>query len=81
MGPVNFGSDIFIVTLFIILFVSTISLLSMQVDTIHGSPDQQKQLMSVPKYIGVKIIDPIKGQQVPVGKNITISGSSKYNAT
>jgi len=82
MGPFNFGSAIFIVSLaFIILFISTISLSSMQVNIIHGLPDQQKQLMSVSKPIGVKIIDPIKGQQVPVGKNITVSGISKYNAS
>ena len=82
MGPFNFGSAIFIVSLaFIILFVSTISLSSMQVNIIHGLPDQQKQLMSVSKPIGVKIMDPIKGQQVPVGKNITVSGISRYNAT
>jgi hypothetical protein len=31
--------------------------------------------------IGVKITDPAKGQQVAIGKNLTLSGTSSYNAT
>jgi hypothetical protein len=34
-----------------------------------------------PKLHGVKIISPTKGQQIPVGKEITISGTSVDNAT
>jgi len=29
----------------------------------------------------VKITDPAKGQQVAIGKNLTLSGTSNYNAT
>jgi hypothetical protein len=31
--------------------------------------------------LGVKITDPAKGQQVAIGKNLTLSGTSSYNAT
>jgi hypothetical protein len=31
--------------------------------------------------LGVKITDPAKGQQVAIGKNLTVSGISSYNAT
>ncbi len=31
--------------------------------------------------LGVKITDPAKGQQVTIGKNLTLSGTSSYNAT
>jgi hypothetical protein len=34
-----------------------------------------------PKLHGVKIISPTKGQQIPVGKDLTISGTSIDNAT
>src|SRR5919197_3455146 len=34
-----------------------------------------------PKLHAVKITSPTKGQQVPIGKNLTISGSSLGNAT
>jgi hypothetical protein len=31
--------------------------------------------------LGVKITDHAKGQQVAIGKNLTLSGTSSYNAT
>ena len=31
--------------------------------------------------LGVKITNPAKGQQVAIGKNLTLSGTSSYNAT
>ncbi len=31
--------------------------------------------------LGVKITDPAKGQQVAIGKNLTLLGTSSYNAT
>ena len=31
--------------------------------------------------LGVKITDPAKGQQVAIGKSLTLSGTSSYNAT
>jgi hypothetical protein len=67
---------IFIMT----LFVSTIWFSSIQVNRILALPDQQ-QLNSTPKPLSVKITDPIKGQQIAVGKNLTLSGISKYNVT
>jgi hypothetical protein len=66
---------IFILT----LFVSTIWISSTQVNVVHAIPDQ-KQLATI-KPISVKITDPIKGQQIGIGKNLTLLGTSKYNAT
>jgi hypothetical protein len=37
-------------------------------------PQQQTSL-------GVKITNPAKGQQVAIGKNLTLSGTTSYNAT
>lgn len=65
--------------LILTLFVSTIWISSMQVNIVHAIPDQQ-QLAAI-KPIGVKITDPIKGQQIGVGKNLTLLGTSKYNAS
>jgi len=65
--------------LILTLFVSTIWISSMQVNIVHAIPDQQ-QLATI-KSIGVKITDPIKGQQIGVGKNLTLLGTSKYNAS
>jgi hypothetical protein len=65
--------------LILTLFVSTIWISSMQVNIVHAIPDQQ-QLATI-KPIGVKITDPIKGQQIGVGKNLTLLGTSKYNAS
>lgn len=66
---------IFILT----LFVSTIWISSIQVNVVYAIPDQ-KQLATI-KPISVKITDPIKGQQIGIGKNLTLLGTSKYNAT
>jgi hypothetical protein len=52
-----------------ILFGSTI-----WISSVSAMPQQQTSL-------GVKIIDPAKGQQVAIGRNLTISGTSSYNAT
>jgi hypothetical protein len=52
-----------------ILFVSTI-----WISSVSALPQQQTSL-------GVKIINPAKGQQVAIGKNLTLSGTSSYNAT
>ena len=52
-----------------ILFASTI-----WISSVSAAPQQQTSL-------GVKIIDPAKGQQVAIGKNLTLSGTSSYNAT
>src|SRR5215469_10383190 len=52
-----------------ILFASTI-----WISSVSGLPAQQTSL-------GVKITNPAKGQQVAIGKNLTLSGTSNYNAT
>ena len=62
------------------LFVSTIWFSSVQVNRTLALPDQQ-QVNSTPKALVVKITDPIKGQQIVVGKNLTLSGIAKYNVT
>jgi hypothetical protein len=70
MRTFNQRSDkfIFFVTI-MILFASTIWITS-----VSALPQQQTPL-------GVKITDPAKGQQVDIGKNLTLSGTSSYNAT
>ena len=45
------------------------------------SPQIPVQSSSSPKLHAVKIISPIKGQQIPVGKDLTIAGTSIDNAT
>ena len=40
---------------------------------------QQKQIQPVPHY--VKIVSPTKGQQLPVGNDLIISGTSPDNTT
>jgi hypothetical protein len=52
-----------------ILFASTI-----RISSVSALPQQQTSL-------GVKITNPAKGQQVAIGKNLTLSGTSSYNAT
>ncbi len=62
------GKFVFPVTI-MILFASTI-----WISSVSALPQQQTSL-------GVKITDPAKGQQVVIGKNLTLSGTSSYNAT
>ena len=52
-----------------ILFPTTI-----WISSVSALPQQQTSL-------GVKITDPAKGQQVAIGTNLTLSGTSSYNAT
>jgi hypothetical protein len=52
-----------------ILFASTI-----WISSVSALSRQQTSL-------GVKITDPAKGEQVAIGKNLTLSGTSSYNAT
>jgi hypothetical protein len=65
--------------LILTLFVSTIWISSTQVNMIHAISDQQQP--ATIKSISLKITDPIRGQQIGVGKNLTLLGTSKYNAT
>jgi hypothetical protein len=57
------------VSVIIILFASTI-----WISSVNALPQQQTSL-------GVKITNPVRGQQVAIGKNLTLSGTSSYNAT
>jgi hypothetical protein len=43
-----------------------------------SSPSSSSSITSPPKLHAVKIISPAKGQQVPIGKDLTISGTSIY---
>jgi len=48
---------------------------------VNAAPDQQLPSSFISKPIGVKITSPTRGQQVPVGNNLTVSGISKFNAS
>ena len=61
--------DKFVFPVIMILFVSTI-----WISSASALPQQQTSL-------GVKITNPAKGQQVAIGKNLTLSGTASYNAT
>ena len=52
-----------------ILFVSTI-----WISSVSALPQQQTSL-------AVKITNPARGQQVAIGRNLTLSGTASYNAT
>ena len=52
-----------------ILFASAI-----WISSVSALPQQQTSL-------ALKITNPVKGQQVAIGRNITLSGTSSYNAT
>jgi hypothetical protein len=62
-------SDKFVFSVIMILFASTIWF-----SFVSALPQQQTSL-------GVKITNPAKGQQAIIGKNLTLSGTSFYNAT
>jgi hypothetical protein len=59
----------FVFSVIIILFASTI-----WISSVSALPQQQTSL-------GVKITNPARGQQVPIGRNLTLSGTSSYNTT
>ncbi|MDQ6863582.1 MAG: hypothetical protein M3044_07135 [Thermoproteota archaeon] len=82
MVPFNLrsGKLVFPGILIMTLFVSTIWFSSVQVNRTLALPTQQ-HLNSTSKPLVVKITDPIKGQQIAVGKNLTLSGIAKYNVT
>jgi hypothetical protein len=70
MGTFSQRPDKFVFSVIImILFASTIS-----ISSVSALPQQQTSL-------GVKITNPAKGQQVAIGKNLTLSDTSSYNAT
>jgi hypothetical protein len=61
--------DKFVFSVIIIFFASTI-----WISSVSALPQQQTSL-------GVKITNPAKGQQVAIGKNLTLLGTSSYNTT
>ena len=70
MRTFNVRSDGFVFSATVmILFASTI-----WISSVSALPQQETSL-------GVKITDPPKGQQLAIGKNLTLSGTSSYNAT
>jgi hypothetical protein len=79
MKTINLRSDKFVFYLTIVIFfVSTIWISSLEANLIHALPEQTT---SIPGYLGVKITEPIKGQQLNVGKNLTVLGISNYSAS
>jgi len=70
MRSFSVRSDKFVFSaIFIILFASTL-----WISSVNALPQQQTSL-------AVKITDPARGQQVAIGKNLTLSGTAIYNAT
>lgn len=64
-----------------ILFASTIWIFSIEADPVHALLEDQQQTTSTPGPLAVKITEPMKGQQLNVGKNLTVLGISNYSAT
>jgi hypothetical protein len=62
-------ADKSVFSVIMILFASTI-----WISSVSALPQQETSL-------GVKITYPAKGQQVAIGKNLTLLGTSSYNAT
>jgi hypothetical protein len=63
-------SDKFVFSVLIMILVAS----AIWISSVSALEQQQKSL-------GVKITDPAKGQQVAIGKNLTLSGTSSYNTT
>ena len=81
MKTFNLRSDNFVFSLStMILFAATIWISSIETNPIHALPGQQ-QTTTTPGPLAVKITEPMKGQQVNVGKNLTVLGISNYSAT
>ena len=63
-----------------ILFGSTIWISSIDANRIRALPEQT-QPRSAPGPLALKITEPMTGQQLNVGKNLTVLGISNYSAT
>src|SRR5215467_5075767 len=63
-----------------ILFGSTIWISSIDANRLHALPEQP-QPSSPPGPLALKITEPMRGQQLNVGKNLTVLGISNYSAT
>src|SRR5215469_14232658 len=63
-----------------ILFGSTIWISSIDANRLRALPEQP-QPSSPPGPLALKITEPMRGQQLNVGKNLTVLGISNYSAT
>jgi hypothetical protein len=79
MKTFNLKSDNFVFSFTMILFATTVWISSIA-NPIHALPEQQ-QTTSIHGPLAVKITEPMKGQQLNVGKNLTVLGISNYSAT
>jgi hypothetical protein len=70
---------VFSLFLFVVFLTNTITIYAQQVPQTQAQ--SSSSTTSPPKLHAVKIISPIKGQQIPVGKDLTIAGTSIDNAT
>jgi hypothetical protein len=71
---------VFSLFLFVVFLTNTITIYAQQVPQTQAQ-SSSSSTTSPPKLHAVKIISPTKGQQIPVGKDLTISGTSIDNAT
>jgi hypothetical protein len=72
MGTFSQKSDKFVFSVIIMILFALASTIG--ISSVSALPQQQTSL-------GVKITNPAKGQQVVIGKNLTLSGTSSYNTT
>ena len=77
---------VFSLLLFVVFLINTIIVYAQQVPLSSSNTPTQKPIQlpsstASPKLHAVKIIAPSKGQQIPIGKDLTISGTSIDNAT
>jgi hypothetical protein len=70
---------VFSLFLFVVFLTNTITIYAQQVPQTQAQ--SSSSTISPPKLHAVKIISPTKGQQIPVGKDLAISGTSIDNAT
>src|SRR5215469_13057089 len=69
MGTFSISDKVVFSVIITILFASSI-----WISSVSALPQQQTSF-------GVKITDPAKGQQLAIGKNLTLLGTSSYNAS
>jgi hypothetical protein len=79
MKAFNLRSDNFVFSLTIMIFFASTIWISSIANHIHALPEQQTT--SIPGPLAVKITEPMKGQLLNVGKNLTVLGISNYSAT
>ena len=80
MKTFNLRSDNFVCSLTIMILLASTICISSIANPIYALPEQQ-QTTSIPGPLAIKITEPMKGQQLNVGKNLTVLGISNYSAT